>query len=207
MQLSIKTLLNTKRFSTLLVVVGTAISIAIPFGVPLTIFICCLIYLYTTDSDRYNKIIKKFPSKLGEIIELIMKGEGDIKHKIKEILRALKKDKELQNSLEKFTSADYKNREEFEKEIQELFGTETKEEALKLYLQLKDFYQANLKVLFSDIKDKKEEILKEFKERFENLNQNLEKFNEEILKEFRETELYKEGFEIITAYDISTVEP
>ncbi|MFQ6072409.1 MAG: tetratricopeptide repeat protein [Methanosarcinales archaeon] len=126
-----------------------------------------------------------------------MKGEGDIKHKIKEILRALKKDKELQNSLEKFTSADYKNREEFEKEIQELFGTETKEEALKLYLQLKDFYQANLKVLFSDIKDKK----------FENLNQNLEKFNEEILKEFRETELYKEGFEIITAYDISTVEP
>ena len=195
-----KLLKNPKSFSTLVGVAGTAISIGVPFGIPLTITICSLIYIYTNNPERYNKIIKQFPDTIGEIIEIIMKGEGGAKDKLKEIMHTLKEDKESMQSIEKFSTADYGNKEK----IQELLCTGTKNEAISLYSELIIFNQENLKVLLSKIsgrKEKQKEILSGFDRRFDDLNKNLERFKGEIVEEFRETELYKEGFEIITSDD------
>ena len=201
MPINIKKILKPKSFSTLVGVAGTAISIGVPFGIPLTIAICSLIYIYTNNPERYNKIIKQFPDTIGEIIiEIIMKGRGDAKDKIKEILHTLKEDKESMYSIEKFSTADYGNKEA----IQELLCTGTKNEAISLYSQLINFNQENFKVLLSKIsglKEKQKEILNAFDRRFDDSNKNLERFKDEIVEEFRETELYKEGFEIITSDD------
>jgi tetratricopeptide (TPR) repeat protein len=129
-----------------------------------------------------------------------MKGEGGAKDKLKEILHTLKEDKESMQSIEKFSTADYGNKEE----IHELLCTETKNEAISLYSELVVFNQENLKVILSEITglgEKQKKILNEFNRRFDDLNENLERFKGEIVEEFRETELYKEGFEIITSDD------
>ena len=206
MPISIKERLNPKSFSTLVGVAGTAISIGAPFGIPLTIAICSLIYLYNANPNRYNKIIRKFSdkhggTKLGELIEIIREGDAN-KIKIKENLCTIKEDKELQHNIEKFSTADYSNKEEFENGLHELLCTETKNDAFRLYSELIVFNQENLKVILSEITglgEKQKEILNEFNRRFDDLNENLERFKGEIVEEFRETELYKEGFEIITS--------
>lgn len=151
---------------------------------PLPVIVGFVLFTHYVESTKDKKSPLRFP-KFKELKENIEKGDEKSIKNAKELMRALAEDKDFQSTIEKLLTANYKNIEDFEKEIKEIFGTETSDEAYRLFLQLKDFIydQENLKLLSEvlGLKEKQDEIIAEFDKRQKILEDNLREFGKKYI--------------------------